>query len=195
MRTEELETLKTEIIGVIKAETGAKVTGYYLETKTRRFEVRFQGPSYFHTGVRVVGHVSVSGLYARGNWRDPWFATTKLETVKAKLAKLLADLDTQEKEMRAANDSAAKRERRIETETGAMLTLLHNAGFTAKTPYANRIELKLSVGELSLDNSKGYWDVNFSICSAMHNPAGILALAKLLDGRPRKPLGIQEAGL
>lgn len=176
MRTEELEKLKTQIMGIIVAETGAEETGYYAETKTRRFEVRIQGKSYSPQAVRVVGHVT--GGYH--NERDPWFSTKTLDTVKEKLAKLVNDLDAQESRIRESAANAATRDRRIAAETGSMLSMLHAAGFTATTPYANHIEVKL---------------VNFSICSAMHNQAGILALAKLLDGRPRKPLGIPEAGL
>jgi hypothetical protein len=183
MRTEDLQALGQQVKSAIKLATGAECDGggYYLATETRRFEVRTQGKSWNNSeAIRVTGNLCGTGLYHSG--RNPYFVTKNIADVPAKITKLVSDLDALEKQARASVANAAQAQRDRNCEVGAMLARLHAAGYTATTPYIQRIDIKLSVGEVQLDYSQGWWKVNFSINSGMHNQNGILALCALLSG-------------
>ncbi len=78
--------------------------------------------------------------------------------------------------------ASAERRKKQESEVSTMMAMLEAEHISAVVR-ENMIVIEFSVGTLVLDNSQGYWDVDFVIAGRMHNEAGILAVAKFLDGR------------
>lgn len=160
----------------------------------------------------VVGGIRVTGdITAAHNERKPFFIAKTVDEAYQKLtAKLLPALTAlaaaavqsnpaweeggfgmQEEvpcdvsvllSQQQSKPASAEQRKKQESEVSTMMAMLEAEHISAAVR-ENMIVIEFSVGTLVLDNSQGYWDVDFVIAGRMHNQAGILAVAKFLDGR------------